>query len=51
MILGPPQHGPRGGVRGGVNPSPGNLGKRDWRIAGQTVPVKPPVALKGWWDL
>ena len=47
-------HSFRGGlqcrVRGGVNPSPGNLGKRDWRIAGQTVPLKPPVALKGWWD-
>ena len=48
-------HSFRGGlqcrVRGGVNPSPGNLGKRDWRNAGQTVPSKPPVALKGWWDL
>ena len=27
--------GPRGGVRGGVNPSPGKEGKGYWRIPGK----------------
>ena len=29
---------------GGVNPSPGKLGKRYWRAAWRMVPVKAPVA-------